>query len=101
MAHFFCLVFIKLFTMKKVRMSFAVCAILCISACGGNQSSENNRDSAATTVNADTNASNSSAAASTSGSDTSMAADRDFVREAASGGLMEVTLGKLAATNAA
>jgi len=82
-------------------MSFAVFAILCISACGGNQSSDNNQDSATTSVSADTTVSNSGATASSSGSDTSMAADRDFVMEAASGGLMEVTLGKMAQSNAA
>jgi putative membrane protein len=87
--------------MKKLSMSIAVCAALCISACGGNQSSENNQDSSTTSVSADTTVSNAGATASSTPSDTSMKADRDFVMEAASGGLMEVTLGKLAESNAA
>lgn len=92
--------------MKKIMMSFGLVAFLALGiGCGGNQSSETASSDSSTMTNksTDTTATSSSSAAASMSSDkdTSKADDRDFVMEAASGGLMEVTLGKLAQANAA
>lgn len=86
-------------------MSLSLGAFLAFAVgCGGGQSSTSTSDSTTvTSQTTDTSMDATSTAGTTigSGTDTSMADDRDFVMEAASGGLMEVTLGKLAQTNAA
>lgn len=87
-------------------MSFSLGALLAFAiGCGGNQTSETTTTDSATTVsglNTDTSIDASSTSSGTigSGKDTSMAEDREFIMEAASGGLMEVALGKIAQTNA-
>lgn len=90
--------------MKKITISFGLLAFLAFGiGCGSNQSSEktsSDSSTTSTTINSSTDTSSAMAADTASKKDTSMAADRDFVTEAASGGLMEVTLGKLAQVNA-
>lgn len=85
-------------------MSFGLMAFLaCGIGCGSNQTSDTTStdSSTMTSQTTDTSTDASASSANTIGSkDTSKADDRDFVMEAASGGLMEVTLGKLAQTNA-
>jgi putative membrane protein len=97
----------KLLIMKKVTMYFALIALLVsASGCGGNNESsegttnDTSMSSSATSSDTTTTASTPAGTAGTGDQDTSKAADRDFVLEAASGGLMEVALGKLAQTNA-
>ncbi len=83
-------------------MSFGVLAFMAFSiGCGGNGSTDttiSTDSSTVTTQSMDTSTSSSSMSAT---ADTSMRDDRDFVMEASGGNLMEVTLGKLAKTNAA
>jgi putative membrane protein len=93
--------------MKKAFIPFCLAvALVGATSCGGGNSDSANSDSATstssttTTTASDTGTSDSAGAMSSTG-DTSMSADRDFVTEAASGGLMEVELGKTASTNAA
>jgi len=91
--------------MKKITMCLALIALLAsTSGCGGNnESSEaSTKDSSmgSATSSDTTTASTSPGIATTGDQDTSKAVDRDFVLEAASGGLMEVALGKLALANA-
>jgi putative membrane protein len=88
--------------MKKITMSFSMLAMLALGiGCGGNENSENTSSdsSTVTTQNMDTSSTSMSGTATTTGQDTSMASDSAFVLEAASGGLMEVSLGKLAQSN--
>ncbi|MEJ7680231.1 MAG: DUF4142 domain-containing protein [Segetibacter sp.] len=100
--------------MKKLMIPAGFAVILALGACGGNQGSDNNSDSATTSESSTTNsttatdtASNTNAGATTAAgangasSDTSMSGDNGFISEAASGGLMEVELGKTASINAA
>lgn len=92
--------------MKKIIMSLSLMALLAISiGCGGGESSETTSADSTTTTSqsTDTSIDATSSAGNTigAGADTSMAADREFVMEAASGGLMEVALGKLAQSNGA
>lgn len=84
-------------------MSFGLMAFLAFGiGCGGNKSSETSSSDSSTMTNQTMDTSSTSSAMSGSANkDTSKADDRDFVMEAASGGLMEVELGKLAQTNAA
>lgn len=100
---FFNFSFTKLFMMKKITMSFCLAAFLAAGiGCGGNQTSETtNTDSVTTTSQGNDTSGMSAGASNMSTSDTSKAADRDFAMEAASSGLMEVTLGRLAESNAA
>jgi putative membrane protein len=63
--------------------------------CNSGTDSTTTSDSASVTTTTD-----SSVTMQTTDRDTSMAHDREFAMKAASGGLMEVALGKLAATNA-
>lgn len=63
--------------------------------CGGEHSSE---DSTTTTDTAQTSTATDQSAST---ADTSMGADRDFMMEAAMGGMMEVEAGKIASTNGA
>lgn len=92
--------------MKKVVIPVCLAAFLALASCGGNEGSDTTSESATTTENSttatttDTNA-NSNMSANNSSADTGMAADRDFIMEAASGGLMEVELGETASTAAA
>lgn len=98
--------------MKKLIIPFCLTALIAFGVgCGSNGSDSTNGDSTKTAQNGtantttsttDTNT-NNNANASTNGSsgDTSMAADRTFIMDAASGGLMEVELGRTASTNAA
>ena len=66
-------------------------------ACNSNQSTENSADS----ITAATDQMSTDTSSTVSDQpDTSKSADREFAMEAASGGLMEVAAGKLAATNA-
>ncbi len=79
--------------MKKVVMSTCLLAVTILGvSCGGNSDTVANNDTT-------TNMTDASAMATTS-SDTSMKDDRDFVMEAANGGMMEVELGKYAAAHA-
>lgn len=93
--------------MKKVVIPVCLAAFLAGASCGGNQGSDTASESATTTENSttatttDTNANSTNMSASNSSADTGMAADRDFIMEAASGGLMEVELGRTASTAAA
>lgn len=85
-------------------MPFGIMAFLAFSVgCGGNKSSETTSSDSSTMTNqsTDTSSSSSKMAGATTETDTSKADDRDFVMDAASGGLMEVELGKLAQSNAA
>ncbi len=91
--------------MKKITLPVCLMAFLAFgTGCGSNQSSDStaSTDSSTSTMSTDKKADTSSATSSstTSTRDTSMADDRKFVTEAASGGLMEVELGKIAQTNA-
>lgn len=80
-------------------MPLCIAASLALAtACNSGQSSDtNSSDSSATSSTMATD--DTSSGMSMGNSDTSKADDRDFVMEAASGGLMEVELGKLAQTN--
>lgn len=96
--------------MKKITIPVCLAAFLAFgSGCNSNggsdtaaadslQSTTNSMAEGATAAATD---SNSNMSGNTSSADTSMGGDKDFVLEAASGGLMEVELGKMAATNAA
>lgn len=83
-------------------MSFSLMAFLAFAVgCGNSQSSDTIKsDSSSTSTTTSTDTTSSMAAAPTATKDTSMAADREFLMEAASGGMMEVQLGKLAQANA-
>jgi putative membrane protein len=93
--------------MKKIIMPFGLMAFLAFATgCGGGTNTDTTTSSDSSTTMSNTTdttigASSSNTSAMGSHSDTSMADDRKFVMEAASGGLMEVALGKIAATNAA
>lgn len=105
--------------MKKVTIPVCLAAILAFGGCSGNQGSGSAAsDSTTTTTTTESGSANSSTAAATdtnnaasagaasaagtsSSADTSMGADQAFIMDAASGGLMEVTLGKTASTVAA
>ena len=94
--------------MKKITIAACFATFLAFGSCGGNQGSD--------TTSTDTKASDSSASnsanatttdttsarmsANTASKDTGTSGDQPFVLDAASGGLMEVELGKIAATNA-
>ena len=76
------------------------------SGCGGNQGSDTTSttdtkttDSSVTSGSATTDTT-SNMSATTASKDTGMGGDQTFVLDAASGGLMEVDLGKMTATNA-
>lgn len=97
--------------MKKLLIPVCLAAFLTFgTSCNSNQNSDSagadsvdaadnsTANSTATDTNSNTN---TMADASASSADTSMAADKDFIMEAASGGLMEVELGRTASTNAA
>jgi putative membrane protein len=89
--------------MKKLAIPVCLAAFLALGGCNSNQGSDTNGDSTGTTAtttdtNTNSNASNDSNAMS---ANTSNAPDGDFILEAASGGLMEVELGRYASTNAA
>ncbi len=92
--------------MKKLVIPVCLAAFLAFGAgCNSNQGSDSSSSDSATTENSttattDTN-NNANTNATTSAGDTSMAADGDFITEAASGGLMEVELGRTASANAA
>ncbi|MCW3080999.1 DUF4142 domain-containing protein [Segetibacter sp.] len=90
--------------MKKIQpLGLLVFLVFAVSCGGGDSTETTNSDSTTTiskTTDTSTDASSSNNPIIGSDTDTSMAADREFVMEAASGGLMEVALGKLAATNA-
>ncbi|MCW3110263.1 MAG: outer membrane protein-like protein [Segetibacter sp.] len=96
---------IKILIMKKIMMPLCLMAFLSLGVgCNSNKSSETSSSDSSTMMNTSTDTSTTSSsttAPTTSGQDTSMGADRDFVMDAASGGLMEVELGKLAQANAA
>ncbi|CAA9508044.1 MAG: hypothetical protein AVDCRST_MAG96-2317 [uncultured Segetibacter sp.] len=99
--------------MKKLVFPLCLAAFLTLEACNSNQGSDNaSSDTTATTTetsttnsttattvdtNRNNNASNDTNAIS---SNTNGAADGDFMIEAASGGMMEVELGKTASANA-
>jgi len=87
--------------MKKITMSLGVLAFMAFSIGCGNGSNDTTSTDSSTVTTTTTDTSMSSPSAMSATTDTSMADDRDFVMEAASGGLMEVTLGNLAKTNAA
>ena len=82
-------------------MSLGVLAFMAFSIGCGNGSNDTTSTDSSTVTTTTTDTSMSSPSAMSATTDTSMADDRDFVMEAASGGLMEVTLGNLAKANAA
>ena len=82
-------------------MSLGVLAFMVFSIGCGNGSNDTTSTDSSTVTTTTTDTSMSSPSAMSATTDTSMSDDRDFVMEAASGGLMEVTLGNLAKTNAA
>lgn len=91
--------------MKKSVAPLCLAALLTLGACNSNSESGTNSDSTTNSTTATTtdtsvnnNASSDTGALS---ANTSNAPDGDFMLEAASGGLMEVELGKYASTNAA
>ncbi|WP_026260008.1 DUF4142 domain-containing protein [Segetibacter koreensis] len=91
--------------MKKIMIPVCFASFLAFgTACNSNKGGENTTDSTTTTSTTGSTTmtdtgTNTTANAATA--DTSMANDSKFVLDAASGGLMEVELGKIAATNAA
>lgn len=92
--------------MKKITYPLCVLSFLALGiGCNSSSNSDTKSDSSSvTTQTTDTSSNGSSSSANgpaTSNKDTSMAADRNFVMEAASGGMMEVQLGKFAEMNAA
>ncbi len=93
--------------MKKSLIPLCLGAFLMLAAsCGNNQGSGNDSDSAATgattATTVDTNRNNNASAdTNRMTANTNEAPDGDFILEAASGGLMEVELGKTASNNAA
>lgn len=89
--------------MKKSVAPFCFAALLTFGACNSNSESDTNSDSAmnGTTATTDTSGNNLSSDTSAMSANTSNVPDGDFMLEAASGGLMEVELGKYASTNAA
>lgn len=95
--------------MKKVTIPVFLAAFLAFGVgCNSNQGSDStNGDSVTTTTENSTTATTTDTDTNTNmnpnatSADTSMADDRVFILEAASGGIMEVELGRMAATNAA
>ena len=79
--------------MKKLSIVACVLGFLSFAVACGN----NNADTSSTTSDSSKTAMDQPV---TEVTDTSMSADRDFLMEAANGGMMEVEAGKLAATNA-
>jgi putative membrane protein len=99
---FLIITILKQLKMKKIIMPVCLMALLTFGAgCGGNENADSTSTDSSTSTTTDIKSDSPDATASSSGSDTSMTADREFVMEAASGGLMEVELGKIAASNAA
>lgn len=82
-------------------MSFLALAVGCNNGSNADTKSDSSSVTTQSTDNSSNAASSTATAPSTSTNDTSMAADRSFVMEAASGGMMEVELGKIAEKNAA
>ncbi len=87
-------------------MSVGIMAFLAFAVgCGGSQTSETKSGDTSTAMTSTTTGSDTSSAmtsaGTTSSKDTSMKDDREFLTDAASGGLMEVTLGKMAQLNTA
>ncbi len=91
--------------MKKIVIPVSLAAFLALgTGCNSNQGSDSaTSDSVTTTTDNSTTATttDTNSMANTSSADTSMAGDRDFIMDAASGGMMEVELGKMASTSAA
>lgn len=84
--------------MKKLLIpSMLFATLIAGTSCGENNDNKTNTDSTTTTM---TSGDTMGTTGSTGMSNNSLDHDSTFVLEAASGGLMEVTLGKLAATNA-
>ena len=83
--------------MKKLSLVTLIVTSVIIYACNGNSNNMNDNDTVSTTMS-DTDGMNHNMASDTSAvkSDT-----RDFINEAATGGMMEVELGNIAAKNAA
>ena len=77
-------------------MPVCLAAFLAVGIGCNNSQSTDSADSTSTTTDADT----STMATGDMSADTNMSADSKFATEAASGGMMEVELGQLAATNA-
>jgi putative membrane protein len=87
--------------MKKLAMSFCLAAFLTLGACNSNSESDTNSDSTTATTTDTSGNNNTGSDTSAVSANKSNAPDGDFILEAASGGLMEVELGKYASTNAA
>ena len=87
--------------MKKLAMPFCLAAFLTMGACNSNSESDTNSDSTTATTTDTSGNNNTGSDTSAVSANTSNAPDGDFILEAASGGLMEVELGRYASTNAA
>jgi putative membrane protein len=84
--------------MKKLSLVTLIVASVIIYACNGNSNNNINDNDSATSMMSDTNGMNHTIA-----SDTGMVNNdtKDFINEAATGGMMEVELGNIAIKNAA
>lgn len=88
--------------MKKQILQAAVIASIALATACGNNTNENTSTMATTDSSAMTGANDQSMqdTSAMAGTSTDMNKDQDFMMEAASGGMMEVELGKIAGTNA-
>jgi putative membrane protein len=94
--------------MKKLSLGSLIIGAVMFAACNGNSTKTDRTDSSSTMVNADTsNAMNKMSSTDTTNNNTATtttAVDndtKDFAKEAATGGMMEVQLGNIAMKNSA
>jgi putative membrane protein len=91
--------------MKKLSLASIIAAAIIFSACNGNSNTSTNTDSTTNSMSSDTtNNMNSMDTTNNSANAMSSTVDdnaKDFAKEAAEGGMMEVQLGNIAEKNAA